>query len=178
MPPLHTTHSASHSARSQRTCRAARNQQQNTKIHVRKSKSNLLRQFVEWATINVLRIERCTWLDVCKILTCDILIYCTKWTVHCAIYKPHKMYSFFEHSIKFWSTASYTAGVLFSVDTWTALDMSCPMQHSQNFVSYTDIPALFISEQLVFHPYLYFRISKARYCTHRPTHIPPLSTIT
>jgi len=62
--------------------------------------------------------------------------------------------------MKFCSTASYTPGVLINVDTWTARDMTCPMYGSQYFFSYTDIPALFITLQLVFNIYIYFRILK------------------
>jgi hypothetical protein len=54
MPNLHTTQGAKGPAEQH-----ANNNKIQT-IHVRKIKSIFLRQFVEWATLNVLLIERCT----------------------------------------------------------------------------------------------------------------------
>jgi len=53
-----------------------------------------------------------------------------------------------------------TPGVLFNVDTWTTRDMIGPMYDSQRFVSYTNILVQFISLQLLFHLYVYFRKPK------------------
>jgi len=90
---------------------------------------------------------------------CDLNVLYQK---HCTLYKAHtKCTDSYEHSIKFRSTASYKPGVLFNVDTWTARDMTCPMYDIQHTLSCTDIPAaLFISLQIVFHPYNLFPVTQ------------------
>jgi hypothetical protein len=120
--------------------------------------------------LNVLLIERSIWFDC----SWSIGLWNVKllYQMHCKFPTKTctKCTDFYEHSIKFWSTANETLCVLFNVHMWTACLVSRYVCDNCHFVSNTDIPGLFIPLQIVFHLFA-LRADAERWMLFTPAHI-------